>query len=387
MNLGKPGERMDYLTRYLIEEEIEEYQHHQIPRREMVKRVLIITGSIPATASILLAAGCGTSPTATLAPTAARASAAASASAAPSVAASAAPSAAASAVASPTRAASPSAAASVAASPTSVASPPRAASPVGSPTTGSPTTGSPVPTRNPVTIQPTDPAIDAAAVQYSGPGGTMFGYLASPKAATKAPGIIVIHENRGLLEHIKDVTRRYAKSGFVALAIDLLSRQGGTDKVDPNQIPNLLSTADRNATIQDMVAAVAYLKTQPKFAGPKAGVVGYCFGGGMTWLLATASPDIGASVPYYGPAPDPISLIQNLAGPVLAFYGETDTRINQNIPAIEAAIAQYGKSYQKVIYPGAGHAFNNDTNPASYNEAAAKDAYPKSVDFFTANLK
>ena len=177
-------------------------------------------------------------------------------------------------------------------------------------------------TRNPVTIPPTDPAIEVGMVTYPGQAGQLVGYLATPKAATKAPGIIVIHENRGLLEHVKDVARRYAKSGFVVLAIDLLSRVGGTDKVtDPAQIPNLLSTADRNGVIQDMVSAVAYLKTNPKFAGPKAGVVGYCYGGGMTWLLATASTDIGAAVPYYGPAPDPISLIQNLAGPVLAFYG------------------------------------------------------------------
>ena len=382
MNLGKPGERMDYLTRYLIEEEIEEYQMNHISRREMVRRVLIITGSVPATASILFAAGCGASPTATLAPASAAPSAAASAaaSAAPSAAASAA------AVASPTRAASPSAAASSAAG-TPAASPTRAATPGTPGTPGSPVAGSPVATRNPVTVQPTDPAIDAAAVQFPGQAGMLMGYLASPKAATKAPGIIVIHENRGLLEHIKDVARRYAKSGFVALAIDLLSRQGGTDRVaDPAQIPSLLSGADRNALVQDMVSAVAFLKTQAKFAGPKAGVVGYCFGGGMTWLLAVNSPDIGAAVPYYGPPPDPITLVQNLTGPVLAFYGETDTRINQNIPAIEAAMTQFNKPFQKVIYPGAGHAFNNDTGQA-YNETAARDAYQKSVDFFTANLR
>jgi carboxymethylenebutenolidase len=215
----------------------------------------------------------------------------------------------------------------------------------------------------------------------------LMGYLASPKAATKAPGIIIIHENRGLLEHLRDVARRYAKSGFVALAIDLLSRQGGTDRIaDPAQIPSLLSGADRNALVQDMVSAVAFMKTQPKFAGPRVGAVGYCFGGGMTWLLAVNSPDIGAAVPYYGPPPDPITLVQNLTGPVLAFYGETDTRINQNIPAIEAAMTAANKPFQKVIYPGAGHAFNNDTGQA-YNEAAARDAYQKSVDFFTTNLR
>jgi carboxymethylenebutenolidase len=264
-------------------------------------------------------------------------------------------------------------------------SPTRAGTPGTPGTPGSPGAGA-SPTRNPVTVPPTDPAIEAAAVTYPGQAGQLMGYLAAPRATTKVPGIIVIHENRGLNEHIRDVARRYAKSGFVALAIDLLSRQGGTDKVDPAQVPNLLSTADRAATVADMVSAVSFLKTQAKFAGPKAGVVGYCFGGGMTWLLAVSSTDIGAANPYYGPPPDPISLVQNLAGPVLAFYGETDARINASIPSIEAAMTQYGKTFEKVIYPGAGHAFNNDTGTA-YNEAAAKDAYAKSTAFFTANLK
>jgi carboxymethylenebutenolidase len=243
-----------------------------------------------------------------------------------------------------------------------------------------------VATRNPVTVPATDPAIEAAAVTYPGGTGQLMGYLAAPRATTKVPGIIVIHENRGLNEHIRDVARRYAKSGFVALAIDLLSRMGGTDKVDPAQVPGVLSSADRAQVVADMQSAVAFLKTHAKFAGPKAGVVGYCFGGGMTWLLAVNSADIGAANPYYGPPPDPISLIQNLAGPVLAFYGATDTRINANIEPIEAAIRQYNKTFTKEVYAGAGHAFNNDTGTA-YNEAAAKDAYAKSVAFFQANLK
>jgi carboxymethylenebutenolidase len=376
VNLGKPGEKMDYLTRYLIEEEIEEFQENHISRREMVRRVLIITGSVPATASILLAAGCGSSPSA--AASAAPASAAAASAAASAAPRSAAPSAAAAtpgSVATPITSASPGA-----------ASPTRAASPGTPATPGSPSAGSPVATRNPVTVPATDPAIEAAAITYPGQAGQLMGYLAAPRATTKVPGIIVIHENRGLNEHIRDVARRYAKSGMVALAIDLLSRQGGTDKVDPAQVPGVLSSADRAATVQDLVSAVTFMKTHPKFAGPKVGAVGYCFGGGMVWLLAVNSADIGAAVPYYGAPPDPISQIQNLAGPVLAFYGETDTRINANIPAIEAAIAQYGKTFTKQIYPGAGHAFNNDTG-ANYNQAAATDAYTKSVAFFTANLK
>ncbi len=389
MNIGKAGRDMDYLKRYLIEEEIEEYQENHISRREMMRRVLIITGSVPMTASILLAAGCGASPTATSAP--------AVATTAPVGATTAATRAATTAPASGTATSATIATATRAAGTTApaVATATRASTPSGTATrsstpggtatrTGSPTAGS-----SGVTVPPTDPAIDAGAVQFPGQGGvTLLGYLSSPKAATKAPAILVIHENRGMTEHIKDMTRRYAKSGFVALAVDLISRQGGTERIaDPAQIPNILGqSADREALVQDMLSAVAFLKTQPKFAGPKAGVVGYCFGGGMTWLLATRSTDIGAANPYYGPPPDPISAVQNIAGPVLAFYGETDQRINQNIPAIEAAMKQYNKPFEARIYPGAGHAFNNDTGQA-FNAGAAQDAYQRSVAFFNANLK
>ena len=368
MNIGKSGHGMDYLKRYLIEEEIEEYKENHISRREMMRRVLIITGSVPMTASILLAAGCGASATPTtaaVAPTTAATAAATTAAAAPTAG---------------------GATATVGAATTATARATASAISGGATATRA---GSPVATPSGITIPPTDPAIDAGAVQFPGQGGvTLLGYLSSPKTATRAPGILVIHENRGLTEHIKDVTRRYAKSGFVALAVDLISRQGGTDKIaDPAQIPNILGqSADRELLVQDMISAVAFLKTQAKFAGPKAGVVGFCFGGGMVWLLATRSTDIVAANPYYGPPPDPIDTIQNIAGPVLAFYGGEDSRINQNIPAIEAAMKQYGKSFTSKIYPGANHAFNNDTGQA-YNEAASKDAYALSVDFFNTNLK
>jgi carboxymethylenebutenolidase len=389
VNIGKSGHGMDYLKRYLIEEEIEEYQENHISRREMMRRVLIITGSVPMTASILLAAGCGASATPTTAAVATTAAPTTAATAAATTAATTgrATTTVAAVTTATARATAPSAPGGATATRTTgVAS---TATRAGTAAATATRAGSPTATPSGITIPPTDPAIDAGAVQFPGQGGaTLLGYLSSPKAATKAPGILVIHENRGLTEHIKDVTRRYAKSGFVALAVDLISRQGGTDKIaDPAQIPNILGqSADREQLVQDMLSAVAFLKTQPKFAGPKAGVVGFCFGGGMVWLLATRSADIVAANPYYGPPPDPIAAVQNIAGPVLAFYGETDSRINQNIPAIEAAMKQYGKSFTSKIYPGAGHAFNNDTGQA-YNEAASKDAYALSVNFFTTNLK
>ncbi len=392
MNIGKSGHGMDYLKRYLIEEEIEEYQEHHISRREMMRRVLIITGSVPMTASILLAAGCGTSATPTtaaVAPTAAASTAASTAATAATTATTAGRATTTTAAATTATARATASAISGGATATRTIGAAATATRAGTAAATATRAGSPTATPSGITIPPTDPAIDAGAVQFPGQGGaTLLGYLSSPKAATKAPGILVIHENRGLTEHIKDVTRRYAKSGFVALAVDLISRQGGTDTIaDPAQIPNILGqSADREQLVQDMISAVAFLKTQAKFAGPKAGVVGFCFGGGMVWLLATRSTDIVAANPYYGPPPDPIDTVQNIAGPVLAFYGGEDSRINQNIPAIEAAMKQYGKSFTSKIYPGANHAFNNDTGQA-YNEAASKDAYALSVNFFNTNLK
>ena len=384
VNIGKSGKGMDYLKRYLIEEEIEEYQENHISRREMMRRVLIITGSVPMTASILMAAGCGASasPTAapavaTTAPTAAAAATTAATRAAMTAPAAGTASGAATTIATATRAASTTVPAAA------------TATRAGTPSASATRTASPTGSGSGVTVSPTDPAIDAGAVQFPGQGGVpLLGYLSAPKTATKAPGIIVIHENRGLTEHIKDVTRRYAKSGFVALAVDLVSRQGGTDKItDPAEFARIFGqTADREALVQDMLSAVAFLKTQPKFAGPKAGVVGYCYGGGMAWLLATRSTDIVATNPYYGAPPDPITAIQNIAGPVLAFYGETDARINANIPAIEAAMKQYNKTFEARIYPGAGHAFNNDTGQG-FNAIAAQDAYQRSVAFLNTNLK
>jgi carboxymethylenebutenolidase len=369
---------LDYLQRYLIEEMIEEYKDAHIPRREMVRRVLLITGSIPATASILLAAGCGGNPTPTLAPTAA-----------PKVATPATPAGAASpAAASPTSAtpaASPAVATPATRPPaaTPTGTPTRAASPAGSPAGR----GSPTPAASGVTIPPTDPAIEAGPVEFPGQGVTLKGYRSSPRGVAKAPGLLVIHENRGLVEHIKDVTRRYAKDGYLAVAVDLVSRQGGTDSIaNQGDIPTILGQGDKNLQVQDLLSGIAYLKTLPNFAGPKAGVVGYCYGGGLTWLTAINSADVAAAVPYYGPPPDPLDDVQKITGAVLAFYGELDTRITSNEPAIAAAMQKYNKIFEFKIYPGANHAFNNDTGQ-SYNAAASKDAYARSLDWFAKYLK
>ena len=359
------GNDLDYLRAYLIEEAVEMYQASQISRRDMLRRVLMITGSIPVAASALLAAGCTPAPTTS--PAAQPTTRPPTSPSPPS------------ATASPSRAASspsPSPARAVAPSP-SPASPARVASP----------SPSPSPTRGAVTVSPTDPAIEVASVELPGQGVTVKGYRAQPRGVARAPGIIVIHQNRGVDEHIQDVTRRYAKDGFLALAVDLLSRRGGTESIDPGQRGGVTGQINMNDLVQDLVSGVAYLKTLPNFAGPKAGVVGYCFGGGMAWLLAVNSPDIGAANPYYGPSPQPIDEVQKISGPVLAFYGGNDQRINQGIPATEEAMRRYNKPFEYIIYPGAEHAFNDDTRPQAYNEAAARDAYRRSIEFFNRNLR
>ncbi len=366
----------DYLERYIIEEMVEDYQEQQIPRREMIRRVLLITGSIPATASILLAMGCGPSATATNTVPAAATTGATTA-AATTAAATTAP-----------RAVSPTTGAAATATRPTTPAPGTATRPATATrvaTAGGTATraGSPTPTPNPVTVSPTDPAIEAGPVTFPGQGVTLRGYKSQPRGVAEAPGIIVIHENRGLTEHIKDMTRRYAKDGYLAVAVDLVSRRGGTDGVaNPGDIPAILGQQANRAELgQDLLSTVDYVKGLPNFAGPKVGVVGYCFGGGMTWLLATLSEDIGAAVPYYGPPPEPIDDVQKVTAAVLAFYGENDPRITNTLQAVEAAMERYGKTFEYKVYPGAGHAFNNDTGP-NFNAAAARDAYQLSLDWF-----
>jgi carboxymethylenebutenolidase len=190
---------------------------------------------------------------------------------------------------------------------------------------------------------------------------------------------MVCHENRGLVEHIRDVTRRLAKAGYAALAVDLLSRDGGTAKVDPAQVPGKL-TANPAQNVADFQAAFKYLQTLPSIQKANIGMVGFCFGGGVTWMVATAIPYLKAAVPYYGPNP-PLSDVPKIRAAVLAMYGADDQRIDAGIPDIEAAMKQNGKTFEKVVYPGAGHAFNNDTG-ASWNEQASYDAWQKTLDWF-----
>ena len=238
-------------------------------------------------------------------------------------------------------------------------------------------------------VDPNDPAILTHNVTYEGKAGPVAGYLARPMKAGQYPGLIVIHENRGLDDHVRDVARRFAKEGYVALAPDFLSRQGGTMKANPQGagLPNIRELAPSQGVIEDAEAGIRYLRVLPDVRRDRMGVVGFCWGGGMAFITATQARDLKAVVVYYGASPSPLDLVKDIQAPVLANYGEKDPNINKGIPDTEAAMKKYNKVYDYKIYPGAQHAFNNDSNPERYDAKAAKEAWERTMEFFKKNLK
>ena len=229
-----------------------------------------------------------------------------------------------------------------------------------------------------------DSRLDTDYITYPGETGEIRAYLARPKGSAKLPGVIVIHENKGLNPHIEDVNRRIALEGFLAIAPDALSTLGGTPK-DPNEGRALIKKLDKQSTLNNYAAAVKYLKTHAMSKG-KVGVVGFCWGGAMANQLAVNVPDLNAAVPYYGrqPASEDVSRIKT---PLLLHYGGLDERINKGIPSFEAALKKEAVDYSLFIYPGAKHAFNNDTNPERYNQEAAQLAWKRTIAFLSEKLK
>lgn len=229
-----------------------------------------------------------------------------------------------------------------------------------------------------------DPRLQVDIIKYSGATGEVRAYLAKPKESAKLPGVVVIHENRGLNPHIEDVNRRIALEGFLAIAPDALSPLGGTPK-DPDDARMLIKKLDKPSTLKNYVAAIEYLKTHSMSTG-KVGVVGFCWGGAMANQLAVNSPDLKAAVPYYGrqPAPEDVSRIK---ASLLLHYGGLDERINKGIPLFEAALKKESVDYKLYMYPDAKHAFNNDTNPERYNKGAAQLAWKRTIEFLSEKLK
>ncbi len=232
-------------------------------------------------------------------------------------------------------------------------------------------------------IDEDDPRLETKMIRYPGESGKIDAYLARPKGAELLPAVIIIHENKGLQPHIKDVTRRMALEGFLAIAPDALSPLGGTtEMVDDDR--SKMRELDYEKTKMDFTAAVKYLQTNPQTTG-KVGCTGFCWGGAMTNYVAVHSPDLNAAVPYYGSHP-PAEQVAKIKAPMMIHYAGDDKRINEGIPAFEKALKEAGIEYEYFMYEGAKHAFNNDANPTRYHPEAAKLAWKRTVAFFREKL-
>jgi carboxymethylenebutenolidase len=223
-----------------------------------------------------------------------------------------------------------------------------------------------------------DDRLAIARVEYEAGGAKISGYLARLKGGQKRPGVIVIHENRGLNPHIQDVARRLAVEGFLALAPDMLSPLGGTPS-DETKATQMIGGLNADETIARLAAAVPFLARHAESTG-KVGVVGFCWGGGYVNRLAAAGTSLNAGVAYYG-AQLPAAEVPKISAPLLLHYAGLDQRINAGIPDYEAALKANNKVYELYMYEGANHAFNNDTNAARYNKEAADLAWSRTIKF------
>ncbi|MEV4310641.1 dienelactone hydrolase family protein [Actinocrispum sp. NPDC049592] len=313
---------MTEFERYVVEEHIEDFNDGVITRRELLRRVTLITGSAAATVTLLSAMGCSTEPTgAPVSPTARTSD-----------------------------------------NPQDFATPPAQ------------------PTTDGITVREDDPRIKVASFPVSGSDGApLITYSAKPSGAA-AGGILVIHENRGLTAHIKDVVRRVATAGFHGLSVDLLSRDGGADKLtDSAAYSAALAKRPAEEMVSDVRQALEALAGGG--SGTKLGLTGFCFGGGMTWNTLAAGADVKAAVPFYGPAPSNLAGLGKTTAAVLAIYAEKDTRITDTKDSVEAELRKSGKPYKVSVFPGVDHAFHNDTG-ARYNAAQAEAAWIATIGWF-----
>jgi carboxymethylenebutenolidase len=235
--------------------------------------------------------------------------------------------------------------------------------------------------------EPDDKRLDTEKIDFNGPNGPVKAYVAKPRKLRrrdKIPGILVIHENRGLNEHIEDVARRIALAGYMAVAPDGLSSAGGAP-ADQEAARDLFAKTDGARIASDVLAAVPWLAADASNNG-KIGAVGFCYGGGLALRAAVENIGVDAAVAYYGrqlPAED----TKRLRVPVMLHYAGNDERINAGIPDFKAALDARGAVYTINMYPGTDHGFNNDSSAARYNEEAAKLAWGRTIAFFDSNLK
>lgn len=226
------------------------------------------------------------------------------------------------------------------------------------------------------------PQPDGADIEIPALGAQLTAYESRPAGGGSAPAVIVIHENRGLVPYLRDVADGLASNGYIAVAPDLMSRDGGTASVD--DVPARLADIPRERHIDDVQAVISYLKAAPEVTS--IGIIGFCFGGGITWRIATESADISAAVPFYGANP-PLDQVPNINAAVYAVYGELDERINAGIPDITKALEEAGTNNAMKVYSGAPHAFHNHTNEERYTPEAAKAAWSDALEWLGTYLK
>lgn len=235
-------------------------------------------------------------------------------------------------------------------------------------------------------IQPDDPRLASEYIEYTSPkgGGKIRGLLSRPiNAGLPLPGIVVVHENRGLNPYIEDVGRRAALAGFISLAPDALTPLGGYPGND-DEGRTLQSQRNRDEMLEDFIAGFQYLKGHKECDG-KAGVVGFCFGGWISNMMAVRIPDLSAAVPFYGGQP-PAESVPDIKAPLLIHYAGLDTRVNEGWPAYEKALKENHKEYTVHFYPEVNHGFHNDSTPR-FDKAAAELAWQRTIDFFKEKLR
>lgn len=240
--------------------------------------------------------------------------------------------------------------------------------------------------RDTLLVQPNDPSLDSDYITYDSPkgGGPIKGLLSKPKnLKTKLPGVIVVHENRGLNPYIEDVGRRVAVENFISLAPDALTPLGGYPGNDDDG-RTMQRERDQNEMLEDFIAAYEYLKAHKDCNG-KVGVVGFCFGGWISNMMAVRIPELGAAVPYYGRQPEAEDAAK-IKAPLLLQYGELDTRVNEGLPAFEEVLKANNIAYEAFIYPKVNHGFHNNTTPR-FDKEAADLSWSRTIAFFNKYLK
>lgn len=312
--------------KYLIEEFFDDYRAGDMTQRTFTRRVAFITGSMAAAAAAMLLVGC---------------------------------------------------------TPNEV---PRSTDPMPTPnpssSAGTGTAAGAVPgAKSPLSVPEGAPGLTTATVRLPAGGAEIAGYLARPEAGKAGPAVLLCHENRGLTPHIQDVARRFAKAGYAALALDLLSREGGTASLDPDAVPGALTQAGAQRHVSDFSAGFAYLQSQEFVDQGRIAMNGYCFGGGITWQAATELPGLKATAAFYGPAPE-LNKVPAIKAAVLGVYAELDQRITGAMPAFRDALDATDVRHQLTVYPGVDHAFHNDTG-ARYVEAQATAAWNDTLAWFS----